>query len=331
LEYTITGIRVLGLSVYLRLSAAYYYSGSFKVAVTIGEQHLGLELEFTAYRSGPTSGGALITILDKEVLNIDPIPLFSIGPLTLELKPGLRLLSKLGLSASDEQVYLALRNEIHIFAEVTISTPCIIVIKFKLGVKVSGKIMRREHQFGFFSPDQGAGNPPLPLPLALLNGDACMEVRYMQLPFQITVQPICRVCVGFWRCRRCYSCLTSLLSSLTLYMNFGSLTTDIIYTSCNNYAVFTPYPPSPPPLPLPPPSPPEMPWTVNCWGNACNDDAECTNLGWTWTCSPLFPVDADDGFFDAYGLGRCYDTNCQVPPGTVAPRPPSVPKPPTNG
>lgn len=318
LQYTIQGIRVLGLEFYARISAALYYDGPFSAYIVIGEPSLGLEVGFSAYRSSPASGGALLTLLDEEILDIDPIPLFSIGPLTLELKPGLRLVSKLNLAASMSQIYLALRNEVHVFAEITISTPCMIVIKFKLGIKVSGRIVRIEHQFGFYSADNNVN-----IATALVNGDACMEVRYVQLPFSIVVEPICRVCVGFLRCRRCFSCLTGLLSSLAVYLTFGSSTTDILYTSCNDGQTFTPYPPSLPPLPSPPPSPPPPPWDLACWNQYCNDTIECLmnggNGGDGWICSYLMPSWADQGSF---GLGMCYNLACSVPPSGAPVRAP---------
>jgi len=321
LEYTLDTIRFLGLEFYLRVTASLFYDGVFQVYVALGESNLGIDLEFYAYRSSET-GGAMITLLDREILDIDPIPLFTIGPLTLEIKPGLRLISKLNLAGTVNQIYLALRNEIHVFAEVTISTPCMVVIKFSLGIRVSGRIMRIEHQFGFYSQDAG-----LNIASALVEGTACMELRYAQLPFSIVIEPICRICVGFLRCKKCFGCLGSLLSSLALYLTFGSMTTDIIYSSCNEGIKFTNYPPSSPPLPSPPPSPPYSPpppWRDACYGGPCNDDAECSSLGTLWACNQLMPWGTPQGT----GLGTCYDFACDVTPPTSGPRRRSPPKPP---
>ena len=321
LHYTIDAIRFLGLDFYLRVTASLYYTGQFAVYVIVGESNLGIDLEFYAYRSSET-GGAMITLLDKDILDIDPIPLFSIGPLTLELKPGLRLLSKLNLASNVNQIYLALRNEVHVFAEVTISTPCMVVIKFKLGVRVSGRILRLEHQFGFYSQSTNTD-----IATAFAQGTACMELRYAKLPFSIVVQPICRICVGFLRCRSCVNCLGSLLSNLGLYLTFGSMTTNVIFSSCNDGLEFTQYPPSLPPPPSPPPSPPNPPpppWIWGCYEGPCNDDAECRFHGQSYGCNPLVPSGVGGGIGGGGSethLGICYNYLCE-------PRPPAIAKPP---
>lgn len=223
LQYTINAIRFLGLNFRLRIRASFFYEGGFNLRVNLRETRLTMDLAFYAVRSGADGVTPTITLQEKEILNINLIPLFSIGPLTLELKPGLRLISTLNV-ANINRIYLALRNEIHVFAEITVSTPCI-VLQFKLGISITGKILRIEHQFGFFSADAFTD-----IASAFQMGQACMELRYVIFPFTLVVAPICRVCIGFLRCNQCTSCLKGLLSSLAITIFIRSMQSDMIYS-----------------------------------------------------------------------------------------------------
>lgn len=305
LQYTTDTISFLGMDWNIRFIASLYYEdNSFGLGVRLSENNLDIDIYFNVVSANPGAGGSLITLIDEELLQIPAITLFTFGPLQLQLTPGLRWTSKISFAASFNQIYFPLSNKLSAYAELVLSTGCLIFIKVRLGVTISGSLLWNEYQFGVFSQQSS-----MAIGLALLNGEACAELRYARIPFTLRIAPLCQVCVGFLRCRSCTNCLTGLLASLAVEFNFGSVTTDVLWSSCNTEGSegLLLNPPSPPPRPPPPPPAPSA-----CTGHPCNAHFECSDLGHVpdhWLCSSPTGGTGSSG----YGDGDCYnvyDAHC---------------------
>lgn len=275
LEYTFDTVRIFGTRWKIRATAAMYYEdSSVGLNLNLNEQSTGMDISFSVLRTNPSAGGSLLTIVDEDLAGIPEITLFTVGPLSLTLQLGVKFVSKLGLGGGTNQAFLELESQVQVYAEVGISTPCVIFIKLKLGIRVTGRVLRLKHQFGLYSPAVDTD-----LVSALSAGTACMEVRYLRQPFSLVIAPYCKLCY-WWRCRRCRSCLRGLMNSLSVYWYFGAWESRLIWTSCGDGTVLL-NPPSPPPALKPPPPP-----TQECVGRSCDSDWLCINrYGPGWMCA----------------------------------------------
>ena len=284
IQYTTPGLSILGMEWSAKLKLALFYIDStFSLDVTLQEETTSVDIPFSIItQAGAGGAGVLVTLVDEELLNIEPITLFTFGPLVLEFQPGMRWTSKIKWLLHYNRVYFALRNALSLYGDVLLSTGCMVFIKISLGIRITASLMSNEYQFGLFSADEGTH-----IVEALVNGAACLELRYARIPFYISINPVCRVCVGFLRCRACVNCLQGILSSLSVMIFFGSQQTDILWTTCNEdgTASLIALPPSAPFPPLAPPHPPTVPDELeNCHAHQCNPDLECTYLGPLWIC-----------------------------------------------
>ena len=256
--YQFDGVRVVGRTYQILLRATYTRPNHLEVDAWIRRRGGALTVRVLAYTTSVNGGGA--GPLVKIPIWSSAITLFRFGPISLRFTPSVAARLDTQLFASVDRVFVELAAALEIKAKVTIATPCLLVLRVELGVKLVGRVMNQMIRFGVYSSVPG---------VALWNGPVCVELRHFSIGLRLQLSPSCEVCKG-WRCKRCKTCLRTLVNRLAFSWVFGRSPDTIIATSCGSAGVSSPYPPpgsaprSSPPSPPPPLQlalPPQLPFT----------------------------------------------------------------------
>ena len=238
-----TGVRVFGkdavLMLYAALTAPNKFSGS--LGIVWGSSDI-LSVNFIERQLG--SDDDPFTLFEADLFDLPKIRIFSIGILSLDMEPRITVDVSLGLRYNLDHATFGVGNTVSLSASLVVSTPCFVVLKFKLGIEVSVDILQHRLEFGLWSQTSGE---------ILGTGPICAGIEYVRLPTTVYVRPVCEICTGWW-CRRCRKCLRGLISRLTYIRSFGGTERQTLMSRCAGGALEI-APPAPP-LPPPPISPP---------------------------------------------------------------------------
>lgn len=200
----------------------------------------------TVFEKKLEKNAAAVKLLDQPLLNIPAITLFTIGILSLEFKPELKLIAHANVVIDFKQMFFEISVGLKASGALQVSTPCFFVIKFSLGIQVIGKVFENGIAIGVFSKDPSQ---------LLFSGQVCTELRHIRHAFELVVRPSCEICTG-WFCGRCRPCLQGLFDKLTYINIFGMPGHETLASTCTDSFAFAVQPPPPP---LPPPKPPLTP------------------------------------------------------------------------
>ena len=199
----------------------------------------------TVFEKQLEKNAAAVQILNQPLLNIPAVTLFSIGIVSLEFKPELKLVAHASVVIDIKQMFFEISAGLRASGSLQVSTPCFFVIKISLGIQVIGKVFENGIAVGVFSKDPSQ---------MLFSGEVCGELRHIRHAFELIVRPSCEICTG-WFCGHCRPCLQGLFDKLTYINIFGMPTHETLASTCTDSFAFAIQPPPPPLAPLAPPRP----------------------------------------------------------------------------
>ena len=223
--YQFDGVRVVCLTYQILLRATYTRPNHLEVDAWIRRRGGALTVRVLAYTTSVNGGGA--GPLVKIPIWSSAITLFRFGPISLRFTPSVAARLDTQLFDSVDRVFVELAAALEIKAKVTIATPCLLVLRVELGVKLVVRVMNQMIRFGVYSSVPG---------VALWNGPVCVELRHFSIGMRLQLSPSCEVCKG-WRCKRCKTCLRTLVNRLAFSWVFGRSPDTIIATSCGSAGV----------------------------------------------------------------------------------------------
>jgi hypothetical protein len=227
----------------------------FDISASIsGENQFSLGFDFmyhntllfaTVFESQLDKNMPAVKLLDQAIMNIPPVTLFTIGIISLDFKPSLKLIAHAQIVADISSLYFEISAGLLASASLRVSTPCFVALKVSLGITVIGDIFQHGIGVGVFSSEPNSFAPLFSVPV-------CGQLRHIRHIQTLVVKPTCEICTSLF-CTHCVPCLKGLFDKLTVIQVLAYPEYHILAEICTSDFQFSKTPSSSPPLARSPP------------------------------------------------------------------------------